>query len=88
MYQADAADPSSSLSFAPSGIEVSKSGDLAHVLGSYSAVESMPQTQKTAEEKGTGSWEGCSRHQCFGVAFGGRNDKSVNARKSKDSELL
>jgi uncharacterized protein (TIGR02246 family) len=53
IYRASAADPSSSLTFAPSRIEVSKSGDFAYVLGSYTSVETVPHTQRTAEDTGT-----------------------------------
>jgi uncharacterized protein (TIGR02246 family) len=53
IYRAFAADPASSLTFSPSLIEVSKSGDLAYVVGSYSSVKTVPQTQKTAEERGS-----------------------------------
>jgi uncharacterized protein (TIGR02246 family) len=53
IYRESAADASSSLSFAPSRIEVSKSGDLAYVVGSYRSVETVPETQKTAKDSGT-----------------------------------
>ena len=53
IYRAAANDPSSSLTFAPSRVEVSKSGDLAYVFGSYASVGTVPHTQNTAEEKGT-----------------------------------
>jgi uncharacterized protein (TIGR02246 family) len=53
VYRAFAEDPSSSLTFEPLRVEVSRSGDLAYVLGSYASVETVPHTQKTTEEKGT-----------------------------------
>jgi uncharacterized protein (TIGR02246 family) len=53
IYRDSAADPSSSLTFAPSRIEVSRSGDLAYVLGSYTSIETVPHTQRTAEDRGT-----------------------------------
>jgi uncharacterized protein (TIGR02246 family) len=53
IYRAFPADPASSLTFSPSLIEVSKSGDLAYVVGTYSSVKTVPQTQKTAEQRGS-----------------------------------
>jgi uncharacterized protein (TIGR02246 family) len=53
LYRDSAADPANSLTFAPSRIEVAKSGDLAYVLGSYTSVHTVPNTHKTAEERGT-----------------------------------
>jgi ketosteroid isomerase-like protein len=53
LYKDAAADPASSLKFAPLRIEVAKSGEIGYVLGSYTAVGTVPNTKKTAEDRGT-----------------------------------
>jgi ketosteroid isomerase-like protein len=52
LYRDSTSDPASSLTFAPSRIEVARSGDLAYVVGSYTSIETIPNTHKTAEERG------------------------------------
>jgi ketosteroid isomerase-like protein len=53
LYKDAVADPASSLKFSPSRIEVAKSGEIAYVLGSYTAVSTIPNTKKTTEDRGT-----------------------------------
>jgi ketosteroid isomerase-like protein len=53
LYKEAAADPASSLKFAPSRIEVAKSGEIGYVWGSYTAVTTVGNTRKTAEDRGT-----------------------------------
>jgi ketosteroid isomerase-like protein len=53
LYKDAVADPASSLKFTPLRIEVAKSGEIAYVLGSYTAVSTIPNTKKTTEDRGT-----------------------------------
>jgi ketosteroid isomerase-like protein len=53
LYTEAAADPASSLDFAPLEIAIAASGDIGYVRGFYKAVNTVPNTGKTAEEKGT-----------------------------------
>ncbi len=53
LYRDTVADPASSLKFAPLRIEVAKSADIGYVLGSYTAVERVPNTKRTVDDRGT-----------------------------------
>ena len=83
LYKDAVADPARSLQFSPLQIEVAKSGEIAYVYGSYSAVNTVPGTKKAAEDKGSyvsvyrkqadGSWKvvvdiGASEVPSAGVA--------------------
>jgi ketosteroid isomerase-like protein len=53
LYTDAAADPASSLDFAPLEVAIAASGDIGYVRGSYKAINTVPNTNRTAEEKGT-----------------------------------
>ena len=53
LYTAAAADPASSLDFAPIDIAIAASGDIGYVRGYFKAINTVPNTGRTAEEKGT-----------------------------------